>query len=267
MSTQTITTPTFDQAAAFVLPSDKYQGKTLAQAHAADPAYVRWLAKQMVPTHDVGRRVKAMATAYLTGLKQPQTPRSNGHNGHKPAPAKSNGNAQNSGEHPRIFSMMTNKAFFHVEDALGIGKVKFFMGSYQKGKGSTATVIHYVDVADARVIAFDLAVRGSLTTKFVDYKGTPKGLNGKPLSRVLKIEDRGSEAKRPIVIQAANGPGEIVGEGAIKPKGKPMAEVAIFLTRHEARKLGHAIQAYLNAWDAARMVLTPPETITGEDKA
>ena len=120
--------------------------------------------------------------------------------------------------------------------------------------------LHYLDVDDARVIAFDLAVRGSLSTKFVDYKGNPKGLNGKPLSRVLKIEDRGSEAKRPIVVEAANGPGELVGKGAIKPAGKPTAQVAIFLTRHEARKLGHALQAYLQAWETARMI-TPPETL------
>jgi len=279
MTTQT--TFTYEQAAAFVLPSDKYRGKTIAQAYKADPAYVRWLAKQMVPTKDVGFRVKAAAQAYLAGPQTkaqpapaPSRPAANGNgkatpqartNGHKPkpAPAKSNGNAQKtSGEHPRIFSMMTNKAFFHVEDALGIDKVKFFMGSYVKGQGSSATVIHYVDVADARVIAFDLAVRGSLSTKFVDYKGSPKALNGKPLSRVLKIEDRGNEAKRPIVIDAANGPGEMTGAGAIKPAGKPTAQVAIFLTRHEARKLGHALQSYLQAWETAKMTLTPPETIT-----
>ena len=288
MQTQTISF-TYEQASAFVLPFDKFQGKTLAQAHAEDPAYVRWLAKQMVPRNDVGHQIKAAAIAFLAGPQKQTTPakpassgngktakpaakaqsqaRANGHNGHKPAPSPaSNGNGKaqknDSGEHPRIFSMMTNKAFFHVEDALGIGKVKFFMGAYQKGKGSTATVIHYVDVADARVIAFDLAVRGSLSAKFVDYKGNPKGLNGKPLSRVLKIEDRGKDANRPIVIQAANGPGEITGQGAIKPAGKPTAQVAIFLTRHEARKLGHALQAYLNAWETARMTLTPPETIT-----
>jgi len=281
-TTQTIS---YQEATAFVLPFDKFQGKTMAQAYAADPAYVRWLAQQMAPRNDTGRTIKAMAAAYLAGSSQPKTngqtpakPATNGNgkaatkpapaqartNGHgKPAPAKSNGNAQkNDGEHPRIFSIMTNKAFFHVEDALGIGKIKFFMGSYVKGQGSKATVIHYVDVADARVIAFDLAVRGSLSTKFVDYKGSPKGMNGQPLSRVLKIEDRGNEAKRPIVIEAANGPGEITGQGAIKPAGKPTSQVVIFLTRHEARKLGHTLQSYLQAWETARMTLTPPETIS-----
>ena len=261
--TQTISF-TYEEAAAFVLPADKFRGKTIAQAYQADPAYVRWLAKQMVPTKDSGRKVKAAAQAFLAGTQQTPTQaqtRTNGKaNGHKPASVP-NDSAQKSGEHPRIFSLMTNKAFFHVEDALGIGKVKIFMGSYVKGQGAKDKVIHYLDVDDARVLAFDLAVRGSLSAKFVDYKGSPKGLNGKPLSRVFKIEDRGNEAKRPIVIEAANGPGELTGQGAIKPAGKPTAQVAIFLTRHEARKLGHAIQSYLQAWETARMTLNPPETI------
>ncbi len=276
MTTQTIS---YQEAAAYVMPNDVHKGKSLGWIKENAPDYLRWLAVQMNPRNDEGHKIKAFAQLVFNG--KPQTPaksaaptngkaakpapersraRSNDHSKPKPVNSKAQ---KNDGEHPRIFSMMTNKAFFHVEDALGIGKIKFFMGAYQKGKGSSATVIHYVDVADARVIAFDLAVRGTLSAKFVDYKGSPKGLNGKPLSRVLKIEDRGNEAKRPIVIEAANGPGEITGQGAIKPAGKPTAQVAIFLTRWEARKLGHALQAYLQAWETARMILTPPETITG----
>ena len=265
MAVQTIS---YQEAAVYVMPNDVHQGKSLEWIKQNAPDYLRWLAVQMNPRNDEGRKIKAFAQIVLNGPQQtptqaPAKPATNG-NGHKPAPAKSNGNAQKtSGEHPRIFSMMTNKAFFHVEDALGIGKIKVFMGSYERGKGSKATVIHYLDVADARVLAFDLAVRGTISAgKFTDYKGSPKGLNGQPLSRVLKVEDRGSEAKRPIVIEAANGPGEITGAGAIKPAGKPTAQVAIFLTRHEARKLGHALQSYLQAWETARMTLTPPETIT-----
>ena len=280
MTTQTIFS--YDQAAKFILPQGvAHGGETIEAAYKAEPKFVQWLAKQMVPKNEAGQQIKAAAQAFLAGPQQTPTQAptksSNGHskpapkpqartNGNgKPAPAKSsNGSAQKSnGEHPRIFSLMTNKAFLHFEDALSIGKIKVFMGAYQKGKGSSATVIHYLDVADARVIAFDLAVRGSLSAgKFVDYKGSPKALNGKPISRVLKIEDRGNEAKRPIVIEAANGPGEMTGAGAIKPAGKPMAQVAIFLTRHEARKLGHALFGYIRAWEAARMTLTPPETVT-----
>ena len=286
MTTQTI----YQRAAAFVVPKGMaHAGETLGEIAKTKSGmnYIGWLAKQFQPRDEELQRLKAAAQAFLAG-PQNQTPTSasakpkpapngNGHkptqpqartngkaNGHKPAP-NGNGKSQKteSGEHRRIFSLMTNKAFLHFEDALSIGKIKVFMGSYVKGQGSKDKVIHYLDVDDARVIAFDLAVRGSLSTKFVDYKGSPKGLNGKPLSRVLKIEDRGNEAKRPIVIEAANGPGEVIGQGAIKPKGKPTSEVVLFLTRWEARRLGHALQAYLNAWETAKMTLTPPETISG----
>jgi len=105
-------------------------------------------------------------------------------------------------------------------------------------------------VADARVLCFDLA-QGRLPEKFVDYKGSPTGREGKPLSRVLKIEDRGERARNPIVIEIANGPGEVVGEGAIKPAGEPDAVVAILLSRWQARRLALAVQAYLAAWEVA----------------
>ena len=80
------------------------------------------------------------------------------------------------------------------------------------------------------------------------------GLNGKPLSRVFKLEDRGEGQRAPIVFQVSQGPGEVVGEGAIKPAGKPTVEIAMLLTRWQARRLGHALQAYLQAWETAQMI-------------
>jgi len=252
MSIPTIPTPTYDQAAAFVLPFDKFQGQTLAQAHANDPAYVRWLAKQMVPRNDLGRTIKAMAAAYLAGKDQPKT---NG-NGHKPAPPPASAPAPEARpEHPRIYSQITRSAILHIEDALAIGKVRLFMIRYQRGQGAQATAVHYLDVEDARVLAFDLAVRGALPDgKFVDYKGSPTARDGQPLSRVFKLEDRGQNQRAPIVWQLTQGPGEVVGEGAIKPAGQPAVEIAMLLTRWQARRLGHALQAYLQAWDTARMI-------------
>ena len=255
MNTQTIPMPTFEEAAAFVLPFDKFQGKPLAQAHAEDPAYVRWLAKQMVPRNELGHRIKAMATAYLAGLNQPRKRNGNGHTPiHKPAPKPAPAPDSEKHAHPRIYSQITRSAILHIEDALAIGKVRLFMISYQRGQGAKATAAHYLDVEDARVLAFDLAVRGALPARFIDYKGSPTGLNGQPLSRVFKLEDRGEGQRAPIVFQVSQGPGEVVGEGAIKPAGKPTVEIAMLLTRWQARRLGHALQSYLQAWDTARML-------------
>lgn len=150
----------------------------------------------------------------------------------------------------RIHTEITRSAILHVEDALDIGKLRLLLFRYKRGEGAQASASHYLDLADARVLCFDLA-QGRLPEKFVDYKGSPTGREGKPLSRVLKIEDRGERARNPIVIEIANGPGEVVGEGAIKPAGEPDAVVAILLSRWQARRLALAVQAYLAAWEVA----------------
>jgi hypothetical protein len=66
---------------------------------------------------------------------------------------------------------------------------------------------------------------------------------------VLKIEDRGERVHQPIVIEISHGPGEVIGEGAIKPVGKPDVKVAILLTRWQARRLALAVADYLQAWE------------------
>jgi len=148
----------------------------------------------------------------------------------------------------RIHTEITRSAILHVEDALDIGKLRLLLFRYQRGKGAEASASHYLDLADARVLCYDLA-RGRLPEKFVDYKGSPTGREGKPLSRVLKIEDRGERARNPIVIEIANGPGEVVGEGAVKPAGEPDVRVAILLSRWQARRLALAVLAHLAAWE------------------
>lgn len=148
----------------------------------------------------------------------------------------------------RIHTEITRSAILHVEDALDIGKLRLLLFRYKRGEGAQASASHYLDLADARVLCFDLA-EGRLAERFVDYKGSPSGREGKPLSRVLKVEDRGERTRNPIVIEVTNGPGEVMGEGAIKPAGEPDAVVAILLSRWQARRLAAAVQAHLAAWE------------------
>ncbi len=162
------------------------------------------------------------------------------------------------GGRPRIYSEITRSTILHVEDALDIGKLRLLLFQYERGKGAQAQADHYLDVEDARVLCFDLA-QGRLPQPFVDYKGTPHGRDGGLLSRVLKIEDRGERARQPIVIEVSRGPGEVIGEGAIKPAGEPDVRIAILLTRWQARRLALAVASYLQAWEvAARLRGVPP---------
>ncbi len=158
---------------------------------------------------------------------------------------------------PRIYTEITRSAILHVEDALEIGKLRLLLFQYERGKGAQAQADHYLDVEDARVLCFDLA-HGRLPEPFVDYKGTLHGREGKPLSRVLKIEDRGERAHQPIVIEISHGLGEVIGEGAIKPAGKPEVSVAILLTRWQARRLALAVAGYIQAWEVAERLQGKP---------
>ena len=235
----------------FVMPYDKHKGKTLAEILTTDQAYIEWLAVNMVPRTDTGREIKTMAAAILTTAtngKQATPKATNGRNQNKGSSAATTGSGEQTPDRPRIYSEITRSVILHVEDALDIGKVRVFLLSYKRGQGASATAAHYLDVEDARVLAADLA-QGRLSEKFTDFKGTANSQDGNPVSRVFKLDDRGDGQRAPIVLQVANGPGQVVGEGAVKPAGKPDVEIAILLTRWQARRLGHALQNYLQAYE------------------
>jgi hypothetical protein len=147
----------------------------------------------------------------------------------------------------RLASHITRTRFLHIEDSLERGKLRFFIGSYERGKGSGPMAFAFLDIDDARVILNDLA--WGKPVDFVDYKGT-KGVDGSITSRVLKI--RFIDGKCWVDIQA--GPGETVGPGAVKPKGKPSVDISIPLTIVEARRIAFTCLAYLQAWDVVRML-------------
>ena len=243
----------------FVMPYAKHKGKTLAEILATDHDYVEWLAVNMVPRTDAGREIKTMAAAILATASNGKhtTPKAaHGQDQSKASSAPATVAGEQTIARPRIYSEITRSAILHVEDALDIGKVRVFLLSYKRGQGASATAAHYLDVADARVLAADLA-RGRLSEKFTDFKGKANTNGGnttaKPVSRVLKIDDRGDKQRAPIVLQVATGPGQVVREGAVKPAGKPEVEIAILLTRWQARRLGHALQHYLQAWQTVQV--------------
>ena len=168
----------------------------------------------------------------------------------------------------RIHTVITRSAILHVEDALEIGKLRLFALSYQRGKGAKATAYHFLDVADARPLLRDLAA-GRLAEEYTEFKGSPNG--GEPISRILTVKDK-PEAKSPIIIELNNGPGEVRGQGAIKPKGKPTTSVAIFLSRWEARKLALAVLEHLQGYAVMRVIgladqVTPAQEDAQDERA
>jgi hypothetical protein len=151
-------------------------------------------------------------------------------------------------DRPRLFSFLTRTRFLHIEDALERGKLRFFIGSFERGQGSNQTAYAFMDMDEARVILHDLA--DGKPVERTSFAGGKMG-SGSIISRVIKI--RTHEDK--VWIQVANGPGVHQG-GVIKPNGRPAAEISIPLTVFEGRKLGHACLAYLMAWDLEKIVTT-----------
>lgn len=140
----------------------------------------------------------------------------------------------------RIYSHVTRSKWLHVEDALDIGKLRLFAGDYVKGQGAKATAAHYLDLADARVLFSDLA--WGKPVDFAEFKGTANG--GQAISRVLKVRTNGDKTW----FRQENGPGQVIGQGAVKPAGKPEAVINVPLTTWEARKLALTVLAHVDAW-------------------
>ena len=140
----------------------------------------------------------------------------------------------------RIHSHLTRSRFLHVEDALDIGKVRLFAGEYERGQGARVTASHYLDVADALVLLNDLV--WSKDVDYVEYKGAG---GDRPTSRVLKVKRNGDK----VWFRLESGPGEVIGEGAVKPAGKPETVVNVPFTIWEARRLAFVVLAHLQAWE------------------
>jgi hypothetical protein len=156
-------------------------------------------------------------------------------------------------DRPRIFSQITKTRFLHIEDSLAKGKLRFFVGSFERGHGANNTAYAFLDVEDARVVMNDLS--WGKPVDFIDFKGGRDG-NEQVIARVLKITRKTDQ----VWIEVQNGPGELLFEGAVKPLGKPFAEISIPLSIYEARKMGFACLAYLQTWEVGRMILNTKGT-------
>ncbi len=171
-------------------------------------------------------------------------------------------NSMNNQSNPtrvRIHTHITQSRFLHVEDALSIGKIRLFAGSYRKGHGINANghAHHFINLADARVI-FSALAHGEQSFAHKEYKGTPPRTrpeqgrrNGSDaVSRVLSVAIKGDK----VYIELKTGPGKLTNTGAIMPNGPAKAEVNVGFKLYEARRMAASVLAYIHAWDVMRMM-------------
>lgn len=148
----------------------------------------------------------------------------------------------------RICSHITQTKFVHVEDSLGIGKLRLFAGTYRKGNGMDDHTSHFMDVDDARVVFNALAMAEPDFT-YKEYKGTAQP-GGQVTSRVLSVAIKGEQ----VYLELKAGPGKTTPTGAVTPNGRAKVEVNVAFKRYEARRLGRTVLAYLQAWDILRLM-------------
>jgi hypothetical protein len=139
----------------------------------------------------------------------------------------------------------------HVEDALGIGKIRLFAGSYRRGAGLQQHAHHFIDVPDARIV-FGALARAEPDFNYREYKGTPTDTGA--ISRVLSVQVKGEN----VYVELKSGPGKLTPTGAVTPAGKAArgarVEVNVGFKLYEARRMGAAVLAYLHAWDVMQML-------------
>ncbi|MBM4467823.1 MAG: hypothetical protein FJ014_20110 [Chloroflexi bacterium] len=150
----------------------------------------------------------------------------------------------------RIYTHITKSSFLHVEDALDIGKLRVFAGRYKRGNGAEQMTAHWLDLADARVLLADMSWGKALD--HIEFKGSP---GNPPTSRVLKVK---SARDGKVWFRLETGPGEVIGEGAVKPAGEPTTVINVPFTLWESRRLALAVLSYCQSWETARMITPAP---------
>lgn len=169
-------------------------------------------------------------------------------------------------ERIRIYSHFTAGAFLHIEDALDLSqpKLRLFAGRFKSGQGMGQYQDHYLDLADGRVLFTDLAY--GRPVNWHEFKGSERG--GQLTAYRLQINSKQRGEETSVFIELNSGPGERSGPGIVKPVGKFGQSINVHLTGWDARRLGHAVLSYLNAFEVARMLASgrqlPPYPTSGD---
>ncbi len=153
----------------------------------------------------------------------------------------------------RIFDFIIRTAWLHFEDALSIGKIKLFAGTYRKGEGKAkTTAFHYLDVRALRPHLADMS--WGKPVKFVEFKGSPGKGDVPPESRILQVN---SDPEGNVWWNLAHGPGKMMPTGAIKPnysKRQHTKLIKVKMTRDEARAMACQVTEYLQAYTTMQML-------------
>lgn len=152
------------------------------------------------------------------------------------------------GQRVRFFSQVTQRTYFHIDDALAIGKLKLVAGSYTRGQGASVQVYCYVELYE-----FLADMHGILRGKVVPRKAfTGSRVEGEVQSRTYSIGSQNGE-KPKVFITIENGPGILTKNGAVTPGQGAKEKVNVAFTIDKARAMAIQMLMLGQAWTAEQM--------------
>lgn len=152
----------------------------------------------------------------------------------------------------QIFKQVTKDRLLDVGDMLSLdprrNKISISLVAFDEDYHATTRVRHYVDVADAKLVCYDIL--NGFFTEWTDHKGSAARGEGSTeglQARVLTIR-KDPKYRQPYVIKIDNGVGEQLSGGAVK-----MAEMTdsltMLLSEWDARKMALTIMDYIRDWE------------------
>jgi len=147
---------------------------------------------------------------------------------------------------PQIFRYVTKDKVLDVGDLLAPDpkrcKVRFILLQFGRDFKATTRALHYVDADDLEVVCWDI-LHGTFR-EWVDHKGSVR--DGVCQARVLTLR-KDPKYDNPYVLQIRNGPGEVIGQGAVK-MFKAEVSLSLLLPEFDARRLSLVVLDYIRAW-------------------
>lgn len=127
-------------------------------------------------------------------------------------------------------------------------RVSMTMYGSKAVNGQNVTVRHNLDVDDAKLLFHDLLFF-TFEGKFDDYKGSTR--EGVTTGSVMNVKyDQTKDA--PFAIQIATGPGQIIGQGAVKMTSAT-SKAFIMLKAPDMRKIAISVLDYIRAWEIVNL--------------
>jgi len=147
---------------------------------------------------------------------------------------------------PQIFRYVTKDKVLDIGDLLDPdpkrSKVRFILLQFGRDFKATTRALHYAEADDLEVVCWDI-LHGTFQ-EWVDHKGSIR--DGACQARVLSLR-KDPKYDNPYVLQIRNGPGQVMGQGAVKLV-KAEVSLSLLLSEFDARRLCLTVLDYIRAW-------------------